>query len=67
MNKYNSFGVLCSFTFIYLITKYCYCNKKELEPDQEPANIPQVIMDDLVITSQPVAGNIIKTTPILFN
>ena len=60
--KYSSIGVAASFTFIYLVSKYCYCDQANLEPDEES----QVQMNK-IDSSITISEDIVKATPILFN
>ena len=62
--KYSSIGVIGGFTFIYLVSKYCYCDQANLESDE-----PEVQMNKIeeTITSQPIGEDIFKASPILLN
>jgi hypothetical protein len=60
--KYSSIGVVASFTFIYLVSKYCYCDQSGLEPDDEP-EVQMNKIDDSITISE----DIIKATQILLN
>jgi len=60
--KYSSIGVVASFTFIYLVSKYCYCDQTGLDSD-EPPPVQMNKIDDSITISE----DIIKATPILLN
>lgn len=59
--KYSSIGVVASFTFIYLVSKYCYCDQSNLEPEEPEVQMNKI--DDSVTISE----DIIKATPILLH
>lgn len=56
--KYSSAGVVCGFTFIYLVSKYCYCDQSGLEPEPE-------IQLDKIDPSITISEDIVKATPIM--
>ena len=60
MIKYSSIGVVGSFLFIYLVTKYCYCNEDELRPE------PELEFDSLKFDeSVTISKDMVNATPVM--
>lgn len=61
--KYSSIEVIGSFFFIYLVTKYCYCNEDELlKPEPEFDLEFNSLKIDKSVT---ISKDIVNATPIM--